>query len=92
MNTVSLASRKVIVTGAAGGIGTVFVRALLGAGHAVAAVDRDAGALGNDQTRGILDDAAVDADAAGAVVDSRGGRPDDAPQDVYLNSAALTRR
>jgi 2,3-dihydro-2,3-dihydroxybenzoate dehydrogenase len=35
-------SRVVLVTGAAGGIGAAITRALVGAGHSVAAVDRDA--------------------------------------------------
>jgi NAD(P)-dependent dehydrogenase (short-subunit alcohol dehydrogenase family) len=38
-------SRVVLVTGAAGGIGAAITRALIGAGHSVAAVDRDAAAL-----------------------------------------------
>jgi NAD(P)-dependent dehydrogenase (short-subunit alcohol dehydrogenase family) len=38
-------SRVVLVTGAAGGIGAAITRALVGAGHSVAAVDRDAAAL-----------------------------------------------
>jgi NAD(P)-dependent dehydrogenase (short-subunit alcohol dehydrogenase family) len=38
-------SRVVLVTGAAGGIGTAITRALIGAGHIVAAVDRDAAGL-----------------------------------------------
>src|SRR5882672_3414024 len=38
-------SRVVLVTGAAGGIGAAIARALADAGHAVAAVDRDAAAL-----------------------------------------------
>ena len=41
----STASRAVLLTGAAGGIGTAITTALLDAGHAVAAVDRDAAAL-----------------------------------------------
>lgn len=39
------ASRIVLVTGAAGGIGSAITRALIAAGHSVAAVDRDADAL-----------------------------------------------
>jgi NAD(P)-dependent dehydrogenase (short-subunit alcohol dehydrogenase family) len=38
-------SRVVLVTGAAGGIGAAITRALVAAGHSVAAVDRDADAL-----------------------------------------------
>jgi NAD(P)-dependent dehydrogenase (short-subunit alcohol dehydrogenase family) len=38
-------ARVVLLTGAAGGIGTVMTKALIGAGHSVAAVDRDAQAL-----------------------------------------------
>jgi NAD(P)-dependent dehydrogenase (short-subunit alcohol dehydrogenase family) len=37
--------RVVLVTGAAGGIGAAITKALIGAGHGVAAVDRDAAAL-----------------------------------------------
>jgi NAD(P)-dependent dehydrogenase (short-subunit alcohol dehydrogenase family) len=40
-----MAGRVVLLTGAAGGIGQVMTQALLGDGHAVAAVDRDAGRL-----------------------------------------------
>ena len=38
-------ARVVLVTGAAGGIGAAITRALIGAGHIVAAVDRDAAGL-----------------------------------------------
>jgi NAD(P)-dependent dehydrogenase (short-subunit alcohol dehydrogenase family) len=38
-------TRVVLVTGAAGGIGAAITRALIGAGHIVAAVDRDAATL-----------------------------------------------
>ena len=38
-------SRVILLTGAAGGIGTVMTKALIAAGHAVAAVDRDGKAL-----------------------------------------------
>ncbi len=41
-----MANRVVLVTGAAGGIGSAITKALVGAGHSVAAVDRDAAALG----------------------------------------------
>jgi NAD(P)-dependent dehydrogenase (short-subunit alcohol dehydrogenase family) len=39
-------SRRVLLTGAAGGIGKVMAEALLAGGHAIAAVDRDATGLG----------------------------------------------
>jgi NAD(P)-dependent dehydrogenase (short-subunit alcohol dehydrogenase family) len=38
-------NRVVLVTGAAGGIGAAITKALIGSGHSVAAVDRDAGGL-----------------------------------------------
>jgi len=41
-----MTERVVLVTGAAGGIGSAITRALIAAGHSVAAVDRDATALG----------------------------------------------
>jgi len=41
----SIPGRAVLVTGAAGGIGAAITKALVAAGHAVAAVDRDAEAL-----------------------------------------------
>jgi len=40
-----VANRVVLVTGAAGGIGSAITRALIAAGHSVAAVDRDVEAL-----------------------------------------------
>ena len=40
-----MASRVVLVTGAAGGIGSAMTGALIGAGHSVAAVDRDTAGL-----------------------------------------------
>jgi len=44
-SSLSQRGRVVLVTGAAGGIGAVMTEALLAAGHAVAAVDRDRAAL-----------------------------------------------
>lgn len=38
-------ARKILITGAAGGIGQAMIAAALGAGHAVAALDRDAAGL-----------------------------------------------
>src|SRR5689334_3954370 len=40
-----MSSRVVLVTGAAGGIGSAIAKALIAAGHSVAAVDRDTAAL-----------------------------------------------
>lgn len=40
-----MANKVVLVTGAAGGIGSAITKALVAAGHSVAAVDRDAAAL-----------------------------------------------
>src|ERR1051325_10821166 len=40
-----MGERVVVVTGAAGGIGSAITQALVAAGHSVAAVDRDAAAL-----------------------------------------------
>jgi NAD(P)-dependent dehydrogenase (short-subunit alcohol dehydrogenase family) len=39
-------ARVILLTGAAGGIGTVMTKALIAAGHCIAAVDRDGDALG----------------------------------------------
>ena len=43
--TANSENRAILVTGAAGGLGTVMTTALLEAGHAVAALDRDQAAL-----------------------------------------------
>ncbi len=45
MTSPSASGRVVLLTGAAGGIGRVMTGALIAAGHSVAAVDRDGGAL-----------------------------------------------
>lgn len=41
----AMTPRTVLITGAAGGIGRAMVAAVLAAGHRVAALDRDAGAM-----------------------------------------------
>jgi NAD(P)-dependent dehydrogenase (short-subunit alcohol dehydrogenase family) len=46
--------RTILITGAAGGIGRAMVDAALGAGHAVAALDRDAAALAVLPAHGLL--------------------------------------
>lgn len=57
-----MAERVVLVTGAAGGIGSAITRALIAAGHSVAAVDRDAERLGrlpiSDRIQPIMADLA----------------------------------
>jgi NAD(P)-dependent dehydrogenase (short-subunit alcohol dehydrogenase family) len=74
--------RVVLVTGAAGGIGRVIVEALLAAGHAVAAVDRDAAGLGRltspaghhgatDRLQTIAADLATEAGCEQAVATAR---------------------
>jgi NAD(P)-dependent dehydrogenase (short-subunit alcohol dehydrogenase family) len=63
-------SRVVLVTGAAGGIGGAIMRALVAAGHSVAAVDRDAerlNALATDRIHPILADLATEAGCREAV-------------------------
>jgi NAD(P)-dependent dehydrogenase (short-subunit alcohol dehydrogenase family) len=57
-----MAERVVLVTGAAGGIGSAITKALIAAGHSVAAVDRDATALarlpGSERLQPIMADLA----------------------------------
>jgi NAD(P)-dependent dehydrogenase (short-subunit alcohol dehydrogenase family) len=69
-------ARVVLLTGAAGGIGTVMTKALLEAGHFVAAVDRDASALdrlaaalgaGRERLHAIIAELTVEADCRAAV-------------------------
>ena len=70
----------VLLTGASGGIGQVMTAALLAAGHAVAAVDRDAAALArlaaqhggvNDRLHPIVADLATAAGCDNAVAEAR---------------------
>jgi NAD(P)-dependent dehydrogenase (short-subunit alcohol dehydrogenase family) len=64
------ASRVVLVTGAAGGIGTALTHALIAAGHSVAAIDRDVErlkALAADRIHPIMADLATEAGCQEAV-------------------------
>src|SRR5580692_3972675 len=73
--------RVVLLTGASGGIGRVMTEALLTAGHAVAAVDRDAaaltrltaqhGAAAKDRLHPIVADLATAAGCEAAVAEAR---------------------
>ncbi len=80
-------SRVVLLTGAAGGIGRAMTDALLAAGHAVVAVDRDAAALARMQgVYPITADLATEqgcADAVAAAI-ARFGRVD-----VVVNNAGI---
>ena len=65
-------SRVVLVTGAAGGIGTAITRALVTAGHSVAAVDRDAERLkqlgtSSERVRAVMADLSSEAACREAV-------------------------
>src|SRR3954447_15399391 len=64
-------NRVVLVTGAGGGIGSAITKALIAAGHSVAAVDRDASALArlpaSDRFQPILADLANEAGCREAV-------------------------
>jgi len=80
MATSSQHGRVVLLTGAAGGIGAAMTAALLAAGHAVAAVDRDASALERlaarhggvkDRLHPILADLGTAAGCDGAVAAAR---------------------
>jgi NAD(P)-dependent dehydrogenase (short-subunit alcohol dehydrogenase family) len=66
-----MAERVVLVTGAAGGIGSAITKALIAAGHSVAAVDRDATALarlpGSERIQPIMADLANEAACREAV-------------------------
>jgi len=66
-----MAERVVLVTGAAGGIGSAITKALIAAGHSVAAVDRDATALarlpGSERLQPIMADLSNEAGCHEAV-------------------------
>jgi NAD(P)-dependent dehydrogenase (short-subunit alcohol dehydrogenase family) len=83
-------SRIVLVTGAAGGIGAAITKALVGAGHSVAAVDRDAERLKQLGTSGrvhpIMAELSAEAPCREAVTSAvaRFGR-----LDVVINNAGI---
>jgi NAD(P)-dependent dehydrogenase (short-subunit alcohol dehydrogenase family) len=89
----SSSKRVVLVTGAAGGIGSAIVAALLADGHAVAAIDRDAAALQRlqnqhpgDRLHSIIAELAREADCVRAVDEAvaRFGR-----LDAVVNNAGI---
>ena len=83
-------SRAVLVTGAAGGIGSAITRALVAAGHSVAAVDRDAEGLKqlptSERIHSIMADLASEAGCREAVASAvvRFGR-----LDAVINNAGI---
>src|SRR4051812_32907116 len=83
-------SRVVLVTGAAGGIGRAITDALTADGHVVAAIDRDAAALGrlkpSDRIRPLLIDLASESACCEAVASTVGyfGR-----LDAVVNNAGI---
>jgi len=82
-------SRIVLVTGAAGGIGSAITKALVGAGHSVAAIDRDAEGLkqlASDRIHPIMADLASEAGCREAVASAvaRFGR-----LDAVINNAGI---
>src|SRR6185503_17767079 len=82
-------SRVVLVTGAAGGIGAAITKALVGAGHSVAAVDRDTAGLEQlaaERVHPIMADLSSEAPCREAVASAvaRFGR-----LDAVINNAGL---
>src|SRR2546421_12209924 len=83
-------SRVVLVTGAAGGIGSAITKSLVGAGHMVAAVDRDAEGLKrlatSERIHPIMADLASEAPCREAVASAvaRFGR-----LDAVINNAGI---
>src|SRR5947208_2706292 len=83
-------SRIVLVTGAAGGLGSAITKALIGAGHSVAAVDRDAEGLKrlatSERIHPIMADLAAEASCREAVASAgaRFGR-----LDAVINNAGI---
>src|SRR5437667_7196104 len=83
-------NRVVLVTGAAGGIGSAITKSLVGAGHSVAAVDRDAEGLKrlatSERIHPIMADLAAQASCREAVASAaaRFGR-----LDAVINNAGI---
>ena len=91
-----MASNKVVlVTGAGGGIGSAITTALIGAGHSVAAVDRDAAALDrlpkSDRIHPTLADLANEAACRAAVASAvaRFGRLEAVVNNAGIGMSAL---
>jgi NAD(P)-dependent dehydrogenase (short-subunit alcohol dehydrogenase family) len=88
-------ARVVLVTGAAGGIGSAITRALVAAGHSVAAVDRDASALArlpaSDRIQPIMADLANEAACREAVASAvaRFGRLEGVINNAGLGMSSL---
>jgi NAD(P)-dependent dehydrogenase (short-subunit alcohol dehydrogenase family) len=87
--------RVVLVTGAAGGIGSAITRALVAAGHSVAAVDRDAEGLkrlaASERIHPIMADLANEAACRGAVASAvaRFGRLDGVINNAGIGVSSL---
>ena len=82
-------SRVVLITGAGGGIGAAITKALVGAGHSVAAVDRDAAGLerlASERVHPIMADLSSEAPCREAVASAvaRFGR-----LDAVINNAGI---
>jgi NAD(P)-dependent dehydrogenase (short-subunit alcohol dehydrogenase family) len=92
-----MTERVVLVTGAAGGIGSAITQALLAVGHRVAAVDRDATALGrlpaSDRIQPIMADLANETACREAVASAvaRFGRLEAVINNAGLGMSSLRR-
>jgi NAD(P)-dependent dehydrogenase (short-subunit alcohol dehydrogenase family) len=90
-----MTERVVLVTGAAGGIGSAITRAMIAAGHSVAAVDRDASALArlpaSDRMQPIMADLANEAACREAVASAvaRFGRLEAVINNAGIGMSAL---
>ena len=90
-----MTGRVVLVTGAAGGIGSAITRALIAAGHSVAAVDRDTSALArlpaSDRIQPIMADLANEAACREAIASAvaRFGRLEGVINNAGIGMSAL---